>query len=300
MGVFGTYFRRKYIMHQSAIPRPVTDRQTTLAEIPGKSEAYSSGVSWAAVIGGAFVSASLALILLALGTGLGLSSVSPWSNLGASASTVGKGAIVWLILTQIMASALGGYLAGRLRTKWVNVHTDEVYFRDTAHGFLVWAVGMVITAAFLASAASSFAGGAAQRSSTGTTASTGSGEATLNPNAYFVDTLLRSNGSVADGNDVAERGEVSRTFTHALSQGAIPAADRTYLAQVVSARAGLNQTDAEKRVSDVFEEAQRSADVTRKALAHFSLWLFVALLSGAFCASYAGTIGGRQRDHVVS
>jgi hypothetical protein len=114
MGVFGTYFRRKYIMHQSAIPGPVTDRQTTtLAEIPGKSEAYSSGVSWAAVIGGAFVSASLALILLALGTGLGLSSVSPWSNLGAAASTVGKGAIVWLILTQIMASALGGYLAGR-------------------------------------------------------------------------------------------------------------------------------------------------------------------------------------------
>jgi hypothetical protein len=207
---------------------------------------------------------------------------------------------VWLILTQIMASALGGYLAGRLRTKWVNVHTDEVYFRDTAHGFLVWAVGMVITAAFLASAASSFAGGAAQRSSTGTTASTGSGEATLNPNAYFVDTLLRSNGSVADRNDVAERGEVSRTFTHALSQGAIPATDRTYLAQVVSARAGLNETDAEKRVSDVFEEAQRSADVTRKALAHFSLWLFVALLSGAFCASYAGTIGGRQRDHVMS
>jgi hypothetical protein len=158
----------------------------------------------------------------------------------------------------------------------------------------------VITAAFLASAASSFAGGAAQRSSTGTTASTGSGEATLNPNAYFVDTLLRSNGSGADRNDVAERGEVSRTFTHALSQGAIPSADRTYLAQVVSARAGLNQTDAEKRVSDVFEEAQRSADVTRKALAHFSLWLFVALLSGAFCASYAGTIGGRQRDHVMS
>src|ERR1035437_8885494 len=200
MGVFGTYFRRKYIMHQSTIPRPVTDRQTTLAEIPGKSEAYSSGVSWAAVIGGAFVSASLALILLALGTGLGLSSVSPWSNLGAAASTVGKGAIVWLILTQIMASALGGYLAGRLRTKWVNVHTDEVYFRDTAHGFLVWAVGMVITAAFLASAASSFAGGAAQRSSTGTTASTGSGMATgvqadgriLDSNEYFVDTLFRS------------------------------------------------------------------------------------------------------------
>jgi hypothetical protein len=283
---------------QSAVPRPIIDRQTTLAEIPPKNEAYSSGVSWAAVIGGAFVSASLALILLALGTGLGFSAVSPWSNWGASASAVGKGAIVWLILTQIMASALGGYLAGRLRTKWANVHTDEVYFRDTAHGFMVWAVGMVITAAFLASAASSFAGGAAQRGSTGTAVPAGPGEAMLNPNAYFVDTLLRSNGSATDRNDASERGEVSRTFTHALSQGAIPPADNTYLAQVVSTRTGLNQADAEKRVSGVFEEAQRSADTARKSLAHLSLWLFVALLSGAFCASYAGIIGGRQRDHV--
>src|ERR1700682_5489384 len=152
-------------------PRPIVERQSerqTMAEAPDRNEAYSTGMSWAAVIGGAFVSASLALILLALGTGLGFSAVSPWSNWGASASMVGKGAIVWLILTQIIASALGGYLAGRLPTKWANVHTDEVYFRDTAHGFLVWAVGMVITAGFLASAAASFAGGAAQRSSIGT------------------------------------------------------------------------------------------------------------------------------------
>jgi hypothetical protein len=285
-------------MSQTAVPRPVVERRGSLAEIPGKNEAYSSGVSWPAVIGGAFVSASLALILISLGTGLGFSSISPWSNVGASASTVGKAAIAWLILTQIIASALGGYLAGRLRTKWANIHTDEVYFRDTAHGFLVWAVGLVITAAFLASAATSFAGGAAQRGN-GTAAASGAGEEALNPNAYFVDTLLRSNGGVAGRNDVSERSAVESTFAHAPRQGAIPAADNTYLAQVVSARTGLNQNDAEKRVSDVFAEAQQSADSARKALAHLSLWLFVALLSGAFCASYAGTVGGKQRDHVT-
>jgi hypothetical protein len=93
-----------------------------------------------------------------LGIGLGFSSVSLWSNLGASASTVGKAAIAWLILRQIMASAMGGYLAGRLRTRWANVHTDEVYFRDTVHGFLVWSVGLVITASLLATAAKSLAG----------------------------------------------------------------------------------------------------------------------------------------------
>ena len=284
-------------MQESVIPRPITDRRSSSSEISDTNESYSSGISWAAVIGGAFVSASLALILLSLGTGLGFSSVSPWSNIGASASMVSKAAIAWLILTQIMASAMGGYLAGRLRTKWTGLHTDEVYFRDTAHGFMVWAVGLVITASLLATAATSLAGGAAQRSATGSTVAA-AGEGTVNANAYFVDSLLRSSNAAQDRNDLAVRGEVDRIFAHALSQGAIPSSDNAYLAQMVSTRTGLTQAEAERRVSDVFGEFQQSADRTRKALAHLSLWLFVALLSGAFCASYAGTIGGKQRDHI--
>ena len=281
----------------TAVVTPIGERPTIVSEIPGKNEAYSAGVSWPAVIGGAFVAAALALILLSLGTGLGFSSISPWSNMGAVGSTIGKAAIAWLIATQIIASAMGGYLAGRLRTKWVNVHTDEVYFRDTAHGFLVWALGLVVTAAFLASAATSLAGGAIQRSAA-TTAN--DAETTgLNSHAYLIDTLFRSNGSVSDRNDALARGEAERILTHGMRQGALPAADQTYLAQMVSARTGLNQTEAENRVSEVFAQAQQSAENARKALAHLSLWLFVALLSGAFCASYAGTIGGRQRDRVI-
>ena len=119
------------------------------------NESGASAVSWAAILAGAFVAAALTVTLVALGAGLGLSSVSPWSNAGASATTIGVATIVWLILMQLVASATGGYLAGRLRTKWVDVHTDEVFFRDTAHGFLAWAVGVVIGAALLASAAAS-------------------------------------------------------------------------------------------------------------------------------------------------
>src|SRR5690348_9274449 len=99
-------------------------------------EAHSSGVSWGAVIGGAFVTAALYLILLALGAGFGLSAVSPWSNVGLTASTTGDIAIVWLIIIAIIAFTFGGYLTGRLRTKWTLLHTDEVFFRDTANGFL--------------------------------------------------------------------------------------------------------------------------------------------------------------------
>jgi hypothetical protein len=240
------------------------------------------------------VAAALSLILLSLGTGLGFSAVSPWSNNGASATAIGSGAIVWLILTQVLASALGGYLGGRLRTKWTGVHTDEVYFRDTAHGLLVWAVGMVITAGFLASAAASFAGAQKTVATLGSTQ-----ESSIDPAAYFVDTLLRGNASAVDKQDVSERAEVSRIFAHDLHQGALPSGDQSYLAQLVSARTGLNASDAEKRVTDIFGQAQESADHVRKAMAHLSLWLFVALLSGAFCASYAGTIGGKQRYHVL-
>ena len=168
----------------------------------GTNEASSSALSWAAVIGGAFVVAATSLILLALGTGIGLSSVSPWSNAGSAASIVGTAAIVWLVCSQIVASAIGGYIAGRLRTKWVNVHTDEVYFRDTAHGLLVWAVGLVITAAFLATAATSIAGKAAQGAALSPTVN--------DPNAYFIDSLFRSDRPNPDQNDAAVRSEVAK------------------------------------------------------------------------------------------
>jgi hypothetical protein len=268
------------------------------------NEAYSSGVSWAAVIGGAFVAAALSLILLALGTGLGLSSISPWSNVGASASTVSKAAIVWLILMQIIASAMGGYLGGRLRTKWVNVHTDEVYFRDTAHGFLVWAVALVITAGFLASAATSLVGRSATAQSAGVaaTAATGfpSDRGTVDPNEYFVDTLFRSDHPNSGPNGASARVEVGLILANALRQGDVPASDKTYLAELVAANTGITQSDAEKRVSEAFAEARQAADTARRAVAHSSYWLFLALLLGAFCASYAATIGGRQRDRVIA
>ena len=264
-----------------------------------RNEAHASGVSWTAVIGGAFVAAALSLILLALGAGLGLSSVSPWSNVGASASTIGTAAILWLIFMQIMSSSMGGYLAGRLRTRWATIHTDEVYFRDTAHGFLAWAVALVVTAAFLTSAATYMVGAAA-------TSAGGAGSGTaqadgreLDAGAYFVDTLFRSDSARPDPNDASIRGEVGRILAWSLRQGNIPAPDKAYLAQLVATRTGLSHAEAEKRVSDVFASAQQTADTARKMIAHALLWIFLALLIGAFCASLAATIGGRQRDHVV-
>jgi hypothetical protein len=280
-----------------ASPAAAPQVQSQRAAYELKNEAQSSGVSWSAVGAGASVTASLSLTLFALFAGMGFSAISPWASAGASASTIGKGAIVCFILVQIIASSMGGYLAGRLRTKWVNVHTDEVYFRDTAHGFLVWAVSLVITVAFLASTATSMVGGKANAGGTGSALGSPRSGGALDPNQYFVDTLLRS--SSLHSEDSAVRGEVGIILENGIRQGNIPPADQTYLAQVVAAKTGLSEPDAEKRVSDVFRQAQQNADYARKAVAHSLYWTFLALLVGAFCASFAATIGGKQRDHVV-
>jgi hypothetical protein len=263
--------------------------------VQANREAHSSGVSWGAVIGGAFVASAVYLILLALGAGFGLSAVSPWSNVGVTASTAGAIAIVWLIISEIIASAFGGYLTGRLRTKWVLIHSDEVFFRDTANGLLAWAVALVVSVAFLASAAASMAGTAAQaRASSGEGTATASAE----PNMYFVDALFRSDRNGNDTADAGVKAEAGRILANGLKQDQVPTADQSYLARLVTARTGISQPEAEKRVSDVINEARQAEDKARKATAHLLLWLFLSLLTGALSASYAATIGGRQRDHV--
>lgn len=281
-------------MEQPATAVPPVHPHAAVAETSCRNEAHASAVSWPAIFGGAAVAAALSLILLALGTGFGLASISPWSNVGASAATIGTAAILWFILMQVTSSSMGGYLAGRLRTKWTGIHTDEVYFRDTAHGFLAWAVALVVTAAFLTSAAARM---------TGASVSSAPGGADTreidSPSGYFVDTLFRSDMARPDQPTASTRGEVGRMLAQSLRQGEMPTADKSYLVQLVATNTGLSRTDAEARVNDVVGKAQQAADTARKMIAHALLWGFLALLIGAFCACLAATIGGRQRDHVV-
>jgi hypothetical protein len=277
-------------MSQLASPVHIGDGPQ-LAVAEGKNESFGSGVSWAAVAAGAFVTAALSLSLLALGAGAGLSSLSPWSNAGAAPSTVGLGALIWLAVTEIISAGIGGYVAGRLRTKWVNLHSDEVFFRDTAHGFLVWAVALVMTAAFLTSAASSMVGSEARSSNVSR-----SDSPALEGNRYFVDSLFRS--QAATSADAAVRTEVGLIFSHSLAQRELNAADKSYIADTVAASTGLSHSEVETRVTDVFARGQQSADAARKAVAHSLYWLFVSLLLGAFSASFAATTGGRQRDQM--
>jgi hypothetical protein len=298
----------------------------------------SSAVSWAAIFVGACAAAALSLILVILGFGLGLSAVSPWTNTGASGTALGISTILWIAFTQLAASALGGYLAGRLRVKWTGLHTDEVYFRDTAHGFMAWAVATLFTAAMLGSALSSvvgagvragasLAGGAAGAATSAALGAAGVAAAQQGstPGAgnapaagmvsegldYFVDALFRKDAShQGTPTNPATRAEAAKIFAADLRSGSMPDEDRQYLGAVVAQETGLSPPDAERRVADKFNQtrtaidtaqtrARQAADEARKVAAHSALWTFVGLLLGAFCASLAATWGGRRRDEMV-
>ncbi|WP_192551987.1 hypothetical protein [Pseudomonas sp. IzPS59] len=276
-----------------------------------------SGVSWGAIFAGAAAAAALSMILVLLGFGLGFSAVSPWAGEGVSAKGVGISTIVWLAATQIIASGLGGYIAGRLRVKWANMHGDEVYFRDTAHGFLAWCVATLVTATLVVGSVSSIVSGGVQAGASvaGGAASAmtqAAGTAAANTSSdqygYFVDSLFRDDRPAAVSDDAA-RGTVTRIFAQSLANGQLSPEDRTYLAQLVAQRTNLSQADAERRVDEIYArtqkaiadakvKAQQAADTAAKVAAWTSLWMFIALLAGAFFASLSATFGGRRRDAV--
>ena len=287
---------------------PIDSRVEThsTGEVGRTMEASTSGVAWPAIVGGAFAAASLSLILLALGSGFGLASVSPWANSGASATTFTIMTAIWLIIVQWASSGLGGYLTGRLRTKWVGVHTHEVFFRDTANGFLAWALAAVIGTAVLASAASSLLSGSTHVAATiasGAAEGANQGAVQANPSAYYVDSLFRSDHPNANASDQDVRAETTRILATGMTNGDVPAGDKTYLAQLVAARTGLSQADAEKRVNEVVAKAKAAetkareiADEARKAGAYLSIFTAISMLIGAFIAAAAAALGGHHRD----
>ena len=221
--------------------------------------------------------------------------MSPWGNSGVSITTFKIGTGLYFIVMAMISSAIGGYLAGRLRTKWTGVHTEEVYFRDTAHGFLAWAFASVLGAILLASPATTLLGGAAS----GATQAVASSSKSSGPMDGYVDTLLRSDTPAAQNaaNPTDSRGELARLFTTSFQNGSdLNPADRTYVAKVVAARTGLSQADAEKRVTEVTTQVKSDLDAARKNAMQLAIWLTLSLFIGAFSASLAATEGGGVRD----
>lgn len=284
-------------------------------------ESSVSAVSWSAIIAGAVAAAVLSLVLMLVGSGLGLTMVSPWMNASASATTLATSTAIWLTVVQWLSSGVGGYMTGRLRTTWSDVPSDESFFRDTAHGLLAWAVATILVAVLLGSAVSSVIGagvragttvatGAVAGASAGAagTASSSSTDAAGNATGYFVDMLFRPTDPSrlaqpgAEG-DAAAAAQASRLLVAGAAAGQMTPEDKAYLGRLVAARTGLSEADANARVDTVLTQVERAkaktqevADTARKAGATVALLGALSLLIGAFIAAVAAALGGRQRD----
>jgi hypothetical protein len=263
-----------------------------------------SAASWPAIIAGAFVAASATLILFALGSGIGFASLSPWNNHGVSVTTFAVTGAIWLIVTQWIAAALGGYIAGRLRTRWVGTHTHEVFFRDTAHGLITWAVATVLVALVFTSSLMSGVGAAGHAVTAAATATAAGAASNPAVSAYSVDKLFRPSGSGGAASPAADpRIEATRIAANAVTNGNIPDADKAYLVDQVAARTGVSQADAQARVDAFIASVTQAeatikadADKARKAAAQASIYLALSMLIGAFIASVSAALGGRLRD----
>ncbi|HZK98527.1 MAG TPA: hypothetical protein VFC47_01385 [Caulobacteraceae bacterium] len=259
----------------------------TVTPLSPGAERAPSAVSWAAVIAGAFVAAATSLILLALGSGLGFAKGSPGMGAGSAVATFTIVTGIWLIIVQWVASGVGGYLTGRLRTRWAALHDHEVFFRDTAHGFLTWAVATVMVALLVAGAASLAVG-------LGTRAANTNGAS--GPYAYDADGLFRSSRPDDSASAPAVRAEAGRILTKDVAAPAPPPDDRAYLAGLVAARTGLAPADAQRRVDTTLAAERDAADKARKAASATSLFTALAMLIGALIACAAAALGGQRRD----
>jgi hypothetical protein len=266
-----------------------------------------SAASWSAIFAGASVAAAVSLILLVLGSSLGFASLSPWDGQGATVSTFAITTAIWFIVMQWVSSAFGGYIAGRLRTRWIGTNPHEVFFRDTAHGFVTWAVATVVVAAVVVLSISATLG-AGVRAATGVAAGAAQGAlgASTPGYTYGMDRLFRPSDPAAaiapGGPDL--RAEVTHVFAQAVAtNGTVSDADQTYLAGLVAAKTGASAEEAKLRVSNFIatanaatDKVKADADAARKAAAKTAIFGALALAIGAFIAAAMAALGGHLRD----
>lgn len=222
-----------------------------------------AGVSWSAVAAGALASIAATLVLLTLGAAIGLSVVSPWPDQGVKpdAMTVSLASGIYLVVVSLLASLLGGYIAGRLGSSWSGLHADEIYFRDTAHGFLAWALATVLGALFLASAATSIIGSATQGVTTG--------------------------GAAALGTSMNRTDATGATTSYGTTTTTTPSASSTAPSSQIA------------QVAPTDQDTRQAAEAARKTGVHTALWSLLAMLVGAFTASFAATWGAPYRGRYI-
>ncbi|HKS61841.1 MAG TPA: hypothetical protein VJT13_09095 [Xanthobacteraceae bacterium] len=259
-----------------AVPGPIPT--------PGGPLSY---IHWGPGIAGAIVAAATSFVLMGFASAVGLMVASPsptWRDTSVWLAILSG---FWIIVVAVGSFALGGYIAGRVRSTWAAT-PDEVEFRDGTHGLIAWAIGVMLGAVLLAITASSFAAGNAASPPRDTAGA---------PSflAYEIDRLFRS-----DRREPAvpeARAEAARIIMRGLGRTELPAEDRTQLVRLTAAQSGLAPPEADKRVTQVLTDARNAASQARRSAVVLGFCLAAALAAAAAAAWFAAGIGGKHRDN---
>lgn len=261
----------------------------------------SSYVDWPAIIAGIVLASAISVTLISFGSAVGLNFLHFGYNSAANPIFVGIAAASWFLWVQISSLMAGGYLTGRLRRRYFDATEDESDLRDGAHGLIVWAgaalLGAVIAVAGVGAVASTVGNVAA----TATTAASNVAGDAVDPNAYFVDTLFRTNQPT---DATASRAEAGRIFAHAaLGDGTVSPDDRTYLANVVAANTAITPEEAQTRVDQAIASIEKArqdtiaaARIARNTGIIGAFLIAASLLVSAIGAYWAAQKGGNHRD----
>ena len=285
-------------------------------------------VDWPAIIAGTVFASAISFVLLTFGSAIGLSLSSAYEGEGMSLAGFSIAAALWLLWVQLSGFMAGGYLTGRMRRRHFDATEHESDIRDGIHGLAVWGLGILLGAmvalsgvSAAVSTATSAIGSVAAGATVGAAANV---DTQVSPYDPAIDRLLRQSAapvtsgaaasasegaqptSVQPGSDDANRAEIGRLLTTSLESGTLADADKSYLAQLVSARSSVNQAQAEKRVNDFWAEAQKveqdaraAADKARRTGVIAAFITAAALLVSAAGAYFGATLGGNHRDKQV-
>ena len=260
---------------------------TAVSVETGTAEHY---VDWGAIAAGVFVAIAISSVFLAFGSAIGLSLTSFNANESAPVIGLAIAGGLWLLWVQISSFVGGAYVAGRMRRRIGDAKAHEVEMRDGAHGLIVWAVSIVIGSVLAGWITIAGISGAI---------STASNSGTMD---YYADRLMRSDavaGTTAVSPDSQYNSQIGRILARNVVVRTVDPADRSYLAREISARTGLAEADAQKRVDDTVATLKAQAETTRKYGVLLAFMTAASLLISGVAAWWAATAGGKHRDEGV-
>jgi len=257
----------------------------------------NSYVSWSAVIAGGLLAAAYSFLLLTFGSAVGLSLTSPFDYSDIDRSIAVIASALWLIWVQVSGFALGGYIAGRVRSRNPDATEHEVEVRDGLHGVLVWAAGLLLGVLLALATTGSIVGGIGQPATALPSANSQSAASVSGVTSEMLaDDLLRPAPAASGTPSEATRAEFSRLIAPALAGKSVSSEDRDYLARRIASETGVSAAEAETRVNAALREARDTAETMKDAAVIIAFIMCASLLISAAAAWWAADLGGSHRD----